>query len=300
MADEGSSTFRMLNACRACGRQYDVSHLSAGARVRCECGVGFAAEFRQPHSPRALRCSGCGANLAAAGRSCGYCGAEVTLEERRLSAICPVCYARTSGGARFCMECGVAIAPQALLALPESATCPRCRGTLRSRSLGSVSVVECASCGGLWLGEESFERLAEDAEQQDLALRALGPSPERSKIGDVHPVRYLPCLACGDFMMRRNFGSSSGVIVDVCRKHGVWLDHAELERIVRFIRAGGLERARRREVERLEERKRRASLGGAADPAILPLGDERPWGSREPRGLLDWVASLLERIQRLG
>ncbi|HVS11281.1 MAG TPA: zf-TFIIB domain-containing protein [Planctomycetota bacterium] len=300
MMDEGPATFRMLNACRACGRQYDVSHLSAGARVRCECGERFAAEFRQPHSPRALRCSGCGGNLPAAGQACGYCGAEVTLEERRLSAICPVCYARTSTAARFCMECGVAIAPQALLALPESATCPRCRGALRSRWLGAVSVVECASCGGLWLGEESFERLAEDAEQQDLALRTLGQSAERAKIDDAHPVRYLPCVLCGDFMMRRNFGSSSGVIVDVCRKHGVWLDHAELERIVRFIRAGGLERARRREVERLEERARRASQGAPPDGAFLPVGDERSWGGREPRGLVEWVASVLERLQRLG
>ena len=45
-------------------------------------------------------------------------------------------------------------------------------------------------------------------------------------------------------MHRRNFASISGVMIDVCRKHGVWLDHSELERILAFVREGGLDRAR--------------------------------------------------------
>ena len=40
-------------------------------------------------------------------------------------------------------------------------------------------------------------------------------------------------------MLRRNFRRSSGVITDVCRDHGTWLDADELEQIAGFILSGG-------------------------------------------------------------
>jgi Zn-finger nucleic acid-binding protein len=40
-------------------------------------------------------------------------------------------------------------------------------------------------------------------------------------------------------MQRRNFRKSSGVILDICRGHGVWLDADELEQIAGFLLAGG-------------------------------------------------------------
>jgi hypothetical protein len=43
-------------------------------------------------------------------------------------------------------------------------------------------------------------------------------------------------------MLRRNFGGTSGVIVDVCNQHGVWFEGDELVRAARFIRKGGLDR----------------------------------------------------------
>ena len=45
-------------------------------------------------------------------------------------------------------------------------------------------------------------------------------------------------------MVSRNFGRISGIMIDVCRHHGVWLDAKELEAIVEFIRKGGLEKSR--------------------------------------------------------
>ena len=40
-------------------------------------------------------------------------------------------------------------------------------------------------------------------------------------------------------MQRSNFRRSSGVILDVCRKHGTWLDADEIEQIAGFILSGG-------------------------------------------------------------
>jgi Zn-finger nucleic acid-binding protein len=247
----------MLNACLPCGRQYDVSHLKPGERVQCECGATFEVEFRKPHSPRALQCSSCGANLREGSSKCEYCAAEVTLEERRLSAVCPGCFARASTEARFCMECGLKIQPQALTALAEGTVCPRCEGALRSRDVGPAVLVECAGCGGMWLGEQHFDRLCEDADAADVVSRGIERA-EPGVAGDTEEVRYLKCIVCSDFMQRRNYASASGVIIDVCRRHGVWLDHRELERILAFVREGGLDRARERQIERLKSRELRA------------------------------------------
>jgi Zn-finger nucleic acid-binding protein len=46
------------------------------------------------------------------------------------------------------------------------------------------------------------------------------------------------------------------VIVDVCREHGTWFDRDELRRIVEFIRDGGFDKARAREMEDLEAKRR--------------------------------------------
>lgn len=287
-----SAPWRTLNACLACARQFDVSHLIPGAQVRCPCGVVFGASFREPHSPRHLRCSNCGGALEAAAPACPWCAAQVTLEERELCAICPGCGARMAERAHFCMECGIAIQPQALYALPEAASCPRCRGALRQRELAEAAVVECSACGGLWLSEERFDEFCATAEAREKAAVALGHLTAPSALAAEADVRYLPCIVCGDRMTRRNFASSSGVILDVCRRHGVWLDHRELERVLAFVREGGLDRARRLERERLEQaRKKRVDGSLPAEVWMDPPRRRRSRGSSVDLG--SWVIDIL-------
>ena len=73
-------------------------------------------------------------------------------------------------------------------------------------------------------------------------------------------------------MTRKNYASTSGVIIDLCKDHGVWLDHRELERIVAFVRGGGLARAREREIERLKDEQRRLR---AAKAEVSVVGEHR-------------------------
>jgi hypothetical protein len=40
-------------------------------------------------------------------------------------------------------------------------------------------------------------------------------------------------------MPRLNYGHGSGVIIDVCRDHGIWFDADELARILAWLHAGG-------------------------------------------------------------
>ena len=61
-----------------------------------------------------------------------------------------------------------------------------------------------------------------------------------------------------------------GVIVDVCRNHGVWFDAGEFEHFTAFARAGGLEVIRHDEIAAAEAA-RRAALA-AAEPAPVHVG----------------------------
>ncbi len=278
---------RYLDTCPGCSRQYDVTHLEQGTRVLCECGQHFAARHHQPHDPRVLRCGACGGNLRDAARKCDYCQAEITLDERRLDSVCPGCFARAASAARFCMECGVEFRPQQVAALPAGTSCPRCQGGLKTRLLGQSSVIECSACAGLWLASDDFERVCSDADEQERAVRALGNAATPSHVVAELPLRYLPCPMCQQLMHRKNYASCSGIILDVCKQHGVWLDHRELERVLAFIKHGGLDKARSRELEELERKRtqvaREERAGRALDlgplPPIAPLsGDWDGWG----------------------
>jgi Zn-finger nucleic acid-binding protein len=86
-------------------------------------------------------------------------------------------------------------------------------------------------------------------------------------------VRYRPCSVCRQMMNRKNFGGSSGVIVDVCAKHGTWFDAGELPQVLEFVKSGGLvrERAREQERQRLARAHERAQAASVAEPAPLSL-----------------------------
>jgi Zn-finger nucleic acid-binding protein len=57
-------------------------------------------------------------------------------------------------------------------------------------------------------------------------------------------------------MLRQNFRETSGVVVDVCSAHGIWLDRGELAMLVEFASTGALVEAERRLRERADARKR--------------------------------------------
>ena len=163
--------------------------------------------------------------------------------------------------------------------------CPRCQGKLATATVGGTPLEECTRCGGLWISAEAFERICADRESQAASLAqqmaADGPVEER--------VRYLKCPRCSQLMARRNYAHRSGVILDICRTHGIWFDRHELRRIVEFIRAGGLDRARQAEKEELDrhraqlEAERSSNASSAA--AMLQSGDN---GDDDDAGGLLW------------
>ena len=193
---------------------------------------------------RALRCPQCGAATRSGAQRCAYCRARLA------TVSCPACFALIFEEAPFCERCG---ARRARREEPANARCPACRGDMQSVVVGAVTMLECASCDGLWVDAEAFERICADREAQAAVLHKRDARPPAFE----KRVSYRPCVRCGTMMNRVNFARLSGTILDVCTGHGTFLDRGELQAIVGFIHAGGLERARQRQIEDLKEQQRR-------------------------------------------
>jgi Zn-finger nucleic acid-binding protein len=136
-------------------------------------------------------------------------------------------------------------------------TCPACRSTMELAHERGVEIHRCRSCFGLWLDPGELDELVTEPADPQPDVAAL-----REEMRNVAPplgkVRYRMCPRCGDPMSRRNYGSVSGVVIDECNRHGMYLDAREFEAIETFIRMGGLALQRQRFEERVRDRQRKA------------------------------------------
>ncbi len=159
---------------------------------------------------------------------CEHCGKKINVKYRT----CPFCAGR--------IEDRLA---------PRTAVCPRCEVSLK------IYITQddheeydiCPRCSGLWLDRTEFHQ----ATRRERAYRHSKEKGEylRGPLRD--PLKYIPCVRCGKAMNRKNFARISGVIIDECSSHGIWLDSGELEKIRHFIADGGLEESRDREIEKV-------------------------------------------------
>lgn len=211
------------------------------------------------------RCPGCGAPAAADAARCEYCGAALA------TVTCPSCFAPMFVGSRFCARCG-AEATRTQLDEDESLACPRCAEPMQAVGLGATKVHECSACGGLWLDPDSLQKLCDAREAHAAVMNALATRvPTAASAPEA--VRYIPCPRCRKLMNRVNFAKSSGVVIDVCKTDGVWLDRGELQRVIGFVEGGGLDAARDRERERLvEEQKKLAAMQQGGYPMLDSSG----------------------------
>jgi Zn-finger nucleic acid-binding protein len=177
------------------------------------------------------------------------------------SLICPECYARNVDGCRFCTACGVSFAPSAIPTEHVELPCPCCGALMPAREVGGIALNECPACHGLWVPEGHFDTLVQraiDAQAKRSAVgQAIQPRVQGANPGATR-VTYRRCPVCEAIMNRHNFQRRSGVIIDVCKPHGTWLDADELEQIGGFILSGGLATAQLREAERAREEERAA------------------------------------------
>jgi Zn-finger nucleic acid-binding protein len=200
--------------------------------------------------PAALNCPNCGAAVPNTDTThCDFCHSALT------SIACPSCFAGIFKGMQFCPHCGA----QASRAEQDDAAmeCPACKWSMRRVQVGAISLMECPECASTWVDADTFAQLCIDREQRGAVVAMVGSRKEVVTPPADTAVRYRRCPVCRDMMNRQNFARRSGVILDVCKGHGVWMQRDELQAVLSFVDGGGLERARVLEAERQKEEQRK-------------------------------------------
>ena len=228
---------------------------------------------------RAVKCSCCGANLTGLNPTCGFCGSREQIDLLTVN--------------------------RRNLGLAEGMECPRCEASLEVWKLAPTSVdvdlaVErCPGCHGIFFNPGELEAFLQhqvvattwlDLEK----LETMRPTETDvlGKLG-VRERHYLPCPTCKEIMNSQNFGRRSGVLVDLCRAHGIWLDGGELRKVCEWWRAGG------EHVDTANETKRALAMQRTREPRIprsvsLPFESddaERRW-TRSGSGTVELVSIL--------
>ena len=205
--------------------------------------------MRPPIQPESLNCPNCGGSVMSDRSQCEFC-------RSRLKTVgCASCLGLMFLGSKFCTHCGAKALAAVVIEDGDAGDCPRCEKPLELLQMDGVSIRECGRCGGFWSDVETFESICADQEQQEAVLGFIG--------SDAHPhahpaaISYVPCPDCGELMNRSNFARSSGVIVDICKQHGVWFDADELPKIIAFINRGGLAKQREKEKIALQDERSR-------------------------------------------
>jgi Zn-finger nucleic acid-binding protein len=230
----------------------------------------------------------CGAAAATEATRCEHCGARLA------TVACPSCFGMMFLGQQFCPHCGAKADRQDSSDPAKPEPCPRCRTNMEAVVIGGSNVRECPKCEGIWTDADTLRQICADREKQAAVLGMPTQLPSNEGVAIEKQIRYLPCPVCGDLMNRVNFANFSNVIVDVCRQHGTWFDRDELRRIVEFIRDGGLDKAREREKEDLEEDRRLARADQFGSGQALP-----PMFDGEIRhGAVSAVAEVLIHLLR--
>ena len=214
-------------------------------------------------------CTSCSAPLPADSSCCSYCGTRNDLDVMALQNFAE----GREESRRHCPDCSLPLE------------------TIRLSGNDSFAIERCPACFGLFFDPGEVQALldASVAPTFEINYHAI-VNINRERATTERPVRYIKCPECGKLMNRVNFGSTSGVVVDQCKSHGIWLDNGELVHLMEWKRAGGQLLAVQRASLRGE--------GGSKNspPPGQPKGGEYPAPSGSDDDLLTSTVKLLTRI----
>jgi len=137
-----------------------------------------------------------------------------------------------------------------------SMACPECTTPLSMIEFSTepaIQIERCPTCFGTFFNPGEVEALL-DAQTNPLVW--LDPVQLNQIAADFEEERkifYRKCPTCAERMNHVNFGGHSGVILDRCGPHGVWLDGSKLRRLTEWWRAGGKLIYQQNEAKRVEQ-----------------------------------------------
>ena len=110
--------------------------------------------------------------------------------------------------------------------------CPVCTVDMAPTFYETAMIYSCPDCRGTFMPLDQLQAITNNETQprsRDEHLEALDRACEKLPLLD-HIRAPIPCPWCDEPMERSVFDDSSGIGIDQCAAHGVWLDPGELER----------------------------------------------------------------------
>jgi Zn-finger nucleic acid-binding protein len=121
--------------------------------------------------------------------------------------------------------------------------CPNCDKPLQTVRLNMaepIFIERCHTCYGLFFDKGEIELLLQSAVSHVTSINiAHIDNINKDRFHKPQKIRYVKCPECQRHMNRVNFGKRSGVVVDQCIIHGIWLDNGELTHLLEWKKAGG-------------------------------------------------------------
>ena len=181
---------------------------------------------------------------------------------------------------------------------PSDRDCPRCEIKMHTIDLKideKFLVERCEKCLGIFFDPNELEALLDwsvshvydvDHQRMEVLLDDYGAFNKDTTVA------YVVCPVCKKHMNRKSFGARSGVIVDTCKEHGVWLDGGELGRLLKWSKAGGKIHSERRaeQKRRQEEQAKRLRQG-------IPEGIETGRLEMSEEMFADFISSLMKSMK---
>lgn len=254
------------------------------------------------------RCASCNARLSKDELLCDYCSVRSNLDlQAKASAQscivvprCTRCAAPLRPRVPECRFCGLHndldLSDTASYEFSDVETvreCPQCHQEFRKIELKfekSIQVERCDQCFGMFFGPRVVEHVLDHGVSHVNEINhKLLDNVNRDRYRKDNVVTYRKCPVCGQLMGRRNFGYRSGVVIDHCQFHGVWLDNGELRHLLEWKKAGGVKM----------ELSRRYGVGADADAHLYEimsrLSDQEDTPSLSV-GLRRFVATAIRKI----
>jgi Zn-finger nucleic acid-binding protein len=226
-----------------------------------------------------MNCPSCGAAAEPGQLRCLFCRRSLETPAKAKSSrpsphaavltYCPSCAKLYPVAAPKCPRCAPARKDL------KGGFCPRCAKALATREVHDVTIDECTSCRGTWFDKNEIQR-AIDLQIESGEPKRGGATSASALLRDPLHARHdsLACVRCTERMVRRAVVPGGEIVADFCRRHGLWIDHDEVERLRRHVKAGGLEHP---DVPVAEFRRKvrggwRQRHNLAADPPPQPVG----------------------------
>lgn len=143
--------------------------------------------------------------------------------------------------------------------------CPQCDTELQTIGLDLKEpffIERCTSCYGLFFDPGEIETLLKSSVSNvfNINLEHID-NINKDRYQKSKKVKYVKCPVCRVLMNRVNYRHRSGVILDQCSSHGIWLNSGEITHLMEWKKAGGelLDAKKKKEEKVIRKKTSRAS-----------------------------------------